>query len=303
MTSIAGRSNDSQITLCNRSKLTDLKYAMLHLQARYQFKSNHRAALKLLDQPIAEAETFKHIVWVYAFRFLKVSLALQVPGRPETSSALQQLHAIASHAERGDKAIYVTCCALEAMIHLRSSAADRLEQAQRAIASARSLQLELSAKQMGSINILIDYIDVACSIQQGQPSQEKLTALQSKVDQNVKPDNGAFAVLIEKSSAPNLTFSTGGVFRKADDGRDELVFAWLPQNDFGMLAYYLSGLVVVTKEKGTKYLQEGHLLTQGMYPTSTEWSFSHICSCHSAFFLLPNFRAEVVRTAELGQDT
>ncbi|KAL5445468.1 hypothetical protein PMIN07_004689 [Paraphaeosphaeria minitans] len=258
------------ITLCNRSKLIDLKYAMLHLQARYQFKSNHRAALKMLDQPISEAETFKQTVWVYAFRFLKVSLALEVPGRPETSSALLQLHAIAAHAEpKGDRAIYVTCCALEAMIHLRSSAPDRLEQAQRAIASARSLQLELSVRQLGSISILVDYIDVACSIQQGQPSQEKLTALQSKVDQNVKPDNGTFFVLIEKSSAPNLTFSTGGVFRKADDGRDELVFAWLPRSDFGMLAYYLSGLVVVTKEKGTKYLQEGHALTQAALQRSS----------------------------------
>ncbi|KAL1602507.1 hypothetical protein SLS60_005923 [Paraconiothyrium brasiliense] len=264
------------ITLCNRSRLIDLKYAMLHLQARYQFKSNHRAALKMLDQPIGEADTFKHIVWVYAFRFLKVSLALQVPGRPETSSALQQLHAVAALAERqGDRAIYVTCCALEAMIHLRSSATDRLEQAQRAIASARSLQLELSVKQLGSITILIDYIDVACSIQQGQPSQEKLTVLQSKVDQNVKPDNGTFSVLIERSSInPNLTFNTGGVFRKAGDGRDELVFAWLPQNDFGMLAYYLSGLVVVTKEKGTKYLQEGHALTQGAIQRSSSFPVS-----------------------------
>lgn len=237
---------------------------MIHLQARYQFKSNRRAALKLLDQPISETETFHHFVWIYAFRFLKVSLALQVPGRPETNSALQQLHAIANHAERrGDRAIYATCHTLEAMIHLRSSAADRLEQAQRAIAQARSLQLELTTKQLGSITILIDYIDVACSIQQGQPSQEKLTALQSKVDQNAKPDDGTFSVLIERSSNANLTFNTGGVFRKASDGRDELVFAWLPQNDFGMLAYYLSGMVVVTKEKGTKYLQEGHALTQG----------------------------------------
>ncbi|KAJ4289602.1 hypothetical protein N0V90_010931 [Kalmusia sp. IMI 367209] len=238
------------ITLCNRNRLTDLKYAMLHLQARYQFKSNHRAALKLLDQPISETETFQHTVWVYAFRFLKVSLALQVPGRPETTSALQQLHAIANHAERrGDRAIYVTCCAFEAMIHLRSNAPDRLEQAQRAIASARSLQLELSVKQLGSITILIDYIDVACSLQHGQPNAEKLTALQKKVDQNAKPNDGTFSVLIEKSSNGNLTFSTGGVFRKAEDGRDELVFAWLPQNDFGMLAYYLSGLVMFPKEK------------------------------------------------------
>ena len=92
---------------------------MQHLQARFQFKTNHRAALKSLDGPISEAETFQHIVWVYALRFLKVSLAVQVPGRPEMASALQQLHAIAGHAQRReDYAIYITACALEAMVQI-----------------------------------------------------------------------------------------------------------------------------------------------------------------------------------------
>jgi hypothetical protein len=96
-----------QISLCGRCRLQDLKYASLHLQARYQFKTNHRAALKALEKPIAEAETFQHIAWVYAFRFLKVSLALQIPGRLEAVPALQQLHAILAHAEkRGDRAVY-----------------------------------------------------------------------------------------------------------------------------------------------------------------------------------------------------
>lgn len=257
-----------QIALCNRSRLLDLKYAMLHLQARYQFKSNHRAALKLLDQPISETETFQHIVWVYAFRFLKVSLALQVPGRPETASALQQLHALANHAEkRGDHAIYVTCCALEAMIHLRTTAPDRLEHAQRAIASARSLQLQTSERQLGQIAVLIDCIDVACSLQQGQPNAEKLNALQQKADRDAGPDNGVFSVLIEKSFGGNLTFSTGDVFRKAEDGRDELVFAWLPKSDFKMLAYYLSGMISLPHDRGNSYLQEGHRLTQGTLPS------------------------------------
>jgi hypothetical protein len=269
------------IALCNRSRLQDLKYAMQHLQARYQFKSNHRAALKMLDKPISETETFQHTVWVYAFRFLKVSLALQVSGRPETTSALQQLHAIVGHAERrGDRAIYVTCCALEAMIHLRSAALDRLEHAQRAIASARSLQLQLSVKELGQIAVLIDCIDVACSLQQGQPNEEKLTALQTKADQNSGPGNGVFSVLIEKSFGGNLTFSTGGVFRKADDGRDELVFAWLPKDDLKTLAYYLSGLVSLPHDKGNSYLQQGHKLTQCMY-TCFVFPASYHANAHS----------------------
>jgi hypothetical protein len=251
------------IALCNRNRLHDTKYGMLHLQARYQAKSNPRAASKSLDQPISESETFKHIVWVYAFRFLRVQFALQVPGRPETNSALKQLRAIADHAEpRGDRAIYVSCCVFEALIHLRGTAADRLEHAQRAIASARSLQLQLSTKQLGQMSVLIDYIDVACSLQHGQPNAEKLHELQKKVDDDASSADGVFSVLIEKSFGGNLTFHTGGVFRKAGDGRDELVFTWLPRQDWKTLAYYLSGLFSLPNERGLRYLEEGHKLTQ-----------------------------------------
>ncbi|PVH94590.1 hypothetical protein DM02DRAFT_633603 [Periconia macrospinosa] len=251
------------IALCNRSRLHDLKYAMLHLQARYQFKSSPRSAFKLLEQPIQETETFQHTVWLYAFRFLKATLALQVPGRPETASALHQLHTIAGHAERkGDRAIFVTCCALEAMIHLRGTAPDKLEHAQRALASARSLQLQLSAKQLGQVAIMIDCIDIACTLQNGQPNIEKLQALQAKADQDAGPANGVFSVLIEKSFGGNLTFDTGGVFTKAVDGRDELVLSWLPRHDLKILAYYLSGLVALPHERGNSYLQEGHRIIE-----------------------------------------
>ncbi|KAF2865668.1 cohesin loading factor-domain-containing protein [Massariosphaeria phaeospora] len=251
------------IALCNRSRLVDLRYAMLHLQARYQFKSNHRAALKSLDQPIQETETFQHIVWVYAFRFLKVSLTLQIPGRPEISSALQQLHAIAAHAKsRGDHAIFVTCSALEAMIHLRTSGAEHLEHAQRAIAAARSLQLQTSVKQLGQIAVLIDSVDVACGIQQGQANDKKMLALQEKVDTDRGPEDGVFSVLIEKSTGGGLTSATGGVFRKSQDGKDELVFSWLPKADLKTLAYYLSGMTCLPEDKGASYLQEGFKLTQ-----------------------------------------
>ncbi|ORY15456.1 cohesin loading factor-domain-containing protein [Clohesyomyces aquaticus] len=265
------------IALCQRSRLPDLKYAMQHLQARYQFKSNHRAALKSLDQPISETETFQHTCWVYAFRFLKVSLALQVPGRPETASALQQLHAIANHADRlGDRAVFVTCSALEAMIHLRTSGPDHLEHTQRAIAAARSLQLQTSVKQLGSIAALVDCIDIACSLQHGAPNSDKMTELQQKVDKTPGPANGVFSVLIEKSFGGNTTLYTGGVLKKADDGRDELTLSWLPKNDLKILAYYLSGMTSLQESKGVSYLQEGLKLTSDAlqrprsYPSSIQ---------------------------------
>lgn len=256
------------ITLCQRNHLLDLKYAMQHLQARYQFKTNHRAALKSLDGPISETETFQHIVWVYAFRFLRVSLALQIPGRLEAASALQQLHAIANHAEkRGDRAIYVTASALEAMIHLRTAGPDHLEQAQRAIAAARTYQLQASTKELGQIAALIDTVDVACSLRQGQRAQQKLTILHQRADWETGPADGIFSVLIEKSfGGQSLTQHTGGVFSKAADGREQLVFSWLPAKSLQMLAYYLSAMTSLPHElsRGEEYLRAGANFTQGM---------------------------------------
>ncbi|CAO2648327.1 Nn.00g075940.m01.CDS01 [Neocucurbitaria sp. VM-36] len=263
-----------QISLCGRCRLQDLKYATMHLQARYQFKTNHRAALKSLDKPISEAETFQHITWIYAFRFLKVSLTLQIPGRVEAVSALQQLHAILAHAEKkGDRAIYVACSALEALVHLRSGAPDRLEQAQRAIAAARSLQLQVSAKQFGSFGTLIDIIDIACGIQHGMPNSQKSSSLiEAILDENDKAragDSGIFTVLVERSTGGNLTFDTGGVFRKSADGRDELVFAWLPKEDLKTLCFHICALDQNVHEKGLSYMKEAHQRSRGALKRQT----------------------------------
>jgi hypothetical protein len=257
-----------QISLCGRCRLTDLKYASIHLQARYQFKSNHRAALKSLEKPITEAETFQNIAWAYAFRFLKVSLTLQIPGRVEVVPALQQLHAILAHAERlGDRAVYVACNALEALVHLRSGAPDRLEQAQRAIAAARSLQLQVSAEQLGSFGTLLDIIDVACGIHNGVPDSTKSTALISSVldekTDSLRADTGVLTVLLERSSGGTMTLDTGGIFRKGSNGRDELVFAWLPKEDLQTLCFYMCAFDQHIHEKGLKYIREAHHRAKG----------------------------------------
>jgi hypothetical protein len=252
-----------QISLCGRHRLQDLKFAAFHLQARYQFKTNHRAGLKSLDKPIQEAETFQHIAWVYALRFLKVTLALQIPGRVEVALALQQLHAIQDHANRrGDRAIYVACHVLEAMVHLRSGAADRIDNVQRAIAAARSLQLQVSAKQLGSFGTLIDIIDIATGIQKGSPNPQKSTALLESIlrdtDGQSVSQSGVFTVLIERSFGGNLTFDTAGIFRKNLEQKDELVFAWLPKEDLQALCFHICALDQHVHEKGLNFMKEAH---------------------------------------------
>ncbi|KAH7089804.1 cohesin loading factor-domain-containing protein [Paraphoma chrysanthemicola] len=299
-----------QISLCGRCRLQDLKYASLHLQVRYQFKTNHRAALKALDKPISEAETFQHIAWVYAFRFLKVSLALQIPGRIETVPALQQLHAILAHAEkRGDRAIYVACTAMEAMVHLRSGAPDRLEQAHRAIAAARSQQLLVAPKQLGSFGTLIDIIDVAWGIQHGTPDSKKSTALiEAALDEttvSARSETGVFTVVVERSFGGSLTYDTGGVFRKSSDGKDELVFGWLPREDVKTLCFHISALDQNVHEKGLSYVKEAHQRSRAALKrnisysiplsiavSQTEWN--RVLDWHSMFTigLIASFRED-----------
>jgi hypothetical protein len=169
--------------------------------------------------------------------------------------------------KRGDRAIFVTASALEAMIHLRTPGLDHLEQAQRAIASARSYQLQASTKELGQVDALIDCVDIACSLQQGKPDRQKMEAIQQKADKDPGPNNGVFSVLIDKSFGGNLTQYTGGIFTKSDNGRDELVFTWLPKNDFKMLAYYLSGMTTIAHDasRGVTYIKEGYKVTQRTY--------------------------------------
>jgi hypothetical protein len=261
------------ISLCARCRLQDLRYSMLHLQARYQFKTNHRAAFKSLDKHISEAETFQQIAWVYAFRFLKVSLLLQSPDRVEVIPALQQLHAILAYAAKyGDTAVAFACNALEAMVHLRSSAQDRLGEAQRAIAAARSLQLTMSARQLGSFGTLFNVVDLACGVYQNTPDSAKSTALiQATADENnnsLGTENGVFTVLLDRTSGSNLTTDTGGIFQKNAEGRDELVFAWLPREDVKALCFHICALDQNIHEKALQLIQEARSRTKGKTPNS-----------------------------------
>jgi hypothetical protein len=253
------------VALCQRQQFLDLKYSMQHLQARFLFKTNHRAALKSLDQPISEAETLQHIPWVYALRFLKVSLALQTAGHPEAATALQQLNAISAHAHKyGDSAVYVASYAFQAMIHLRIPGPDSIEQAQRAIAAARSLQLEVSASELGHVAVLINILDLACSLQQNSTSEafEKRRIVQADVDSQGgegEDSTSTFSVLIERSFDEKLTGMTGGIFQKDGQGRDQITFSWLSKRDLYALGYYLSGVVGFMKgePRTAVYLNQG----------------------------------------------
>lgn len=254
------------IALCQRNRLLDLKYSMQHLLTRILYKTSPKAALKSLDTVISEVEAYQYVPWVYAFRFLRASLSLQLRSPVEISSALQNLHSISALADRqGDRAVFVTSATLEAMVHLRSTATDHVEQAQRAIATARSLQLQTSMTELGQVIALLDFLDLACSLQQYTPDQafSKMQAMQAVMDEAIRDgdETGIFTVMIDQTIGSSLTTATGGIFQKRKDGRDELTFSWLPKRDLYTIGYFLSGITAYLKSpidsKTEKYLLEG----------------------------------------------
>ena len=126
---------------------------------------------------------YKHIHWIYAFRFLKASFYLRC-GAPSDHHALENLRRIAAIAQqRNDKAIFVMAMLLEGLAHLSSMKDDWATRVQTCIAQASKLQLD-DAVHLPQIDVLILLLDLACSIHQKshQISSEKLNTLTTKLD-------------------------------------------------------------------------------------------------------------------------
>ncbi|GME59862.1 Cohesin loading factor [Neofusicoccum parvum] len=256
--------------------MLDLKYTMQHLLARSVFKTNHAAAFKSIDGVIQYAEMYQHVVWIYAFRLLRASICMQSGSHADLTAAVHTLHEVSSLSEKlGDLAIYVASTTMLAMIYLRLMNSDSIEQAQRAIASARSFQLQLTVDELGQMVALLDLIDLACNLQSYKPDQavNKMRDLQAIMDSAVNTDNtrddGTFSILIQRSPSAQLTGMTGGIFQKNVDGRDRLSISWMRRRDLWMLGYYLSGVTALlknpTEDKAESYLKEGLKLTRGIW--------------------------------------
>ncbi|CAD6578475.1 MAG: hypothetical protein ASARMPRED_008730 [Alectoria sarmentosa] len=158
------------IVICERHRFFDLKYNMQHLLARMLFSKTPRAAFKFLDGILKDTEAYQHIAWVYAFRFLKVSMHLELSSHQDLIAAVNLFKSITSMSSGyGDKAILAIGTTLEALTCLRiSSNAEYIEEAQRALAGVRSLQLDPATgelHQLTSHNGIIrrrnnDFIDL-----------------------------------------------------------------------------------------------------------------------------------------------
>ncbi|KAJ5752276.1 hypothetical protein N7520_009193 [Penicillium odoratum] len=270
------------IDLCERNRMLDLKYSMQHLLARMLHKTNPKASLKAVDGMIQDVEAYRHAAWEYAFRFLRVSLSLSSPSHQDSVQALQHLNKIATMAGRnGDKAVSAMAAVIEALAHLQQGASsDSIEQAQRAVAVARSHQLNDELRHIPQLVTLIQMVDICCSILEYDVNQssQKLKIMQSLVDETLNNSNwrtdGSFSVPLNGKSAGPSSIDTGDILQ-VESGTLLLSFNWLPQHDLYALSYFLSSITLSAKNsydgrKAEKYLDEGLRMIQASFTTPQE---------------------------------
>lgn len=268
--------------------MLDLKYSMQHLLARMIHKSNPIASLKAVDGMIQDVEAYRHAAWEYAFRFLRVTLSLSSPSHQDSVQALQHLHKITAMASRnGDRAVSAMAAVIESLAHLQQGTnSDSIEQAQRAVAAARSHQLNDELRHIPQLTTLIQMVDICCSLLEYDVNQsgQKLKVMQALMDEtlgdaNWRPD-GSFSVPLNGKSAGPSSIDTGDILL-VQNGTLWLSFNWLPQHDLYALCYFLSSITLSAKNsydgrKAEKYLEEGLRMIQSNFRAPQEISESMV---------------------------
>lgn len=190
-------------------------------------------------------------------------------------AALHNLHRISNLANRNrDKAVSVIAAVTEALAHLQqSTSADSIEQAQRALAVARSHQLDDEVKDIPQISTLIQMVDISCSLLEYDINQsaQKLQIMQTLMDQKINDphwrDDGSFTIPLNGKSVGPSSADTGDILQ-VENGTLVLTLNWLPQHDLYALCYFLSSVTLSAKNshdgrKAEKYLEEGLRMVRG----------------------------------------
>ncbi|APA07940.1 hypothetical protein SS1G_00438 [Sclerotinia sclerotiorum 1980 UF-70] len=258
------------IILCERNHYYDLKYVMQFLLARLMFEKNPKASMKTLDSHISDAQAYQHNAWIYVFRFLRASHALQLRTPSDNHAAIQNLRSISYLANhQGDRSIYIVASLMEAIAHLKSSGVDGIEHVQRAIAAARTYQLD-NKSNIPQLIGLTHILDVICSILRGDPAQmlSTLRAMQLVMDDLLKNpawsiENDTLAIPIDSVHKVKhlITPDTRNVLSMREDGRGQMAMSFLNKRDAYALTYLLSGIVLMHKnpldQKAVRFLHEG----------------------------------------------
>ncbi|OQN98246.1 hypothetical protein B0A48_15522 [Cryoendolithus antarcticus] len=258
---------------CERERLIEIKYALKHLEVRAQFRSSPKSAFKLAETAIADAQAQGLQRWVYAFRFLRISLSMQPGGPSETASTLKHLTELTVEADaRQDVAVQIVAASLEAIMHVHSNRPDALESAQRALTAARTHHLAPEMEQLPQMCALLDCLDLACSLSdyQNEQAKNKTDRLHHDLDKRTRTNawskDGSFLITIGEAAAETVEADTAGVFLRTASGELALPFQWLSRSQLYMLGYSLTGSGLLWRNsedrKAETFIAQGLKLNQ-----------------------------------------
>lgn len=200
-----------------------------------------------------------------------MSFALAASAHQDTRSAVHSIKMIAdSAANHRHNVVVALCYVMEALIHLQSVGTDCIEQAQTALASARSFQLDQHVREVPQIAVLVHFIDLSCSLQSldvqqaTQKADEIRQMLEGVLEDSRWRDDGSFTIPIRNQSD----------YAPAQSARDSagidstLTFDWLPRQEVYAIGYLLNGITLSPRNaqdgrKAEKYLLEGLRITKG----------------------------------------
>lgn len=157
---------------------------------------------------------------------------------------------------------------LEALIYLRlSTSAESIEQAQRALAIARSSQLDPAVAQIPQLAAMMHLVDLCWSLRINDPIQaiSKLQAMQETLetirDGNSWTESSTFSIPTSHTKGL-LPASDTVIVRDGIDHSRKLLLDWVPREDIYNLGFLLSGICTAHKNtldgfKSEQMLKEG----------------------------------------------
>lgn len=270
--------NEAEETLCkgialaDRHKLFDLRYNMQHLLMKILFQTRRAAAFKSLEKIIKDAEAYQHFAWVYQFRFLQISFHLEGESgyRQDYKAALAVLRSVITLAERlRDVAIQALALAMKAWVSLKGlDPTEGFEQAQRSLATVRSLQSDPKVARLPHIAVLAAFVDMSCYLHKFDPLQAKqrMQFMQSALGNasevvNISED-GSFEISLPKERM--LSCNRGdGLVRINEYGGLTIRLGWKPKSDIYNIGYLLSGIALAHKNSIDGHKSE-HMLQEGI---------------------------------------
>ncbi|KAK9465189.1 cohesin loading factor [Lipomyces arxii] len=246
---LAEEALNKAISLAGRNNLYDVKFTMVHLLVKILATTNTRAAQKLVNTCLKEAEMTGLETWIYTFQYLRASLHFSCN---EYSNVISNMKPLSS--SRSNEIRYMAQLA-SSLVHLRQN---NPVQANECLIEAAKYETEFTRAHVAQLVVMRALYEALAWQMLGNPVQaeEKVRALHACLDNQTQDGTSRWV-----NWQPDGTYYV--VLPPTDTGVPQipLRFQWWSQSEVYVVSCLLSGMVCVhtswNKRKASKFFAEG----------------------------------------------